>query len=62
MQSSSDQLTSYENELRRFDWQFEYSDDHSVWREGKTKLAALRKVQQLLDHNKEIWNKYAPKD
>ena len=52
--------SQYIDALIGFDWQFEHSDDQTVWRRGKEGLAALRTMQQTLDPTGEFWNAYAP--
>jgi hypothetical protein len=48
----------YEDLLKNFDWQFEFSSEHSVWREYKDKLAELKRLQPKVDPDRTIWNKY----
>ena len=57
MQSKSE-LDNYEALLKKHDWYYNYSDDHSVWRRGRDSYAELCKQQVKLDPTKEIWNKY----
>jgi hypothetical protein len=58
--TTSSILTSYICLLRAHDWQFEFSDDHRVYRAGRAALATLRIAQKQCDTSGEIWNTYAP--
>jgi len=51
---------AYEAALRRHDWTFEYSDDHSVYTRGRQALIALRAQQARIDPAFVIWNSIAP--
>lgn len=51
----------YISRLARMDWDFEWSDDGSVYRRGREELQSLRKVQADIDPTGELWNKHAPK-
>ena len=51
-------LESYEKQLKDFDWGYEGSDDHLVWKRGKQELHRLRLIQKELDKDEAIWNKY----
>ena len=49
----------YEQDLRDFDWTFEFSDDHHVWTQARRELARLRELQRTLDPELVIWSRYA---
>lgn len=38
----TEELIKFEEELRKFDWFYEMSDDHSVWTRGKARYSALK--------------------
>lgn len=52
---ATDALGEYREALARFDWQYEFSDEHRVWAKGTNDLARLRKMQRELDPTGEIW-------
>jgi hypothetical protein len=51
----------YEALLRNHDWQYQACDDHAAWKRGHAERAQLMVLQPLIDPNKAIWNRYAPK-
>lgn len=53
-------MQHYVRDLRRMDWTFEFSDDHSVYLRGQQELARLRKTQREFDPSGTLWNQYAP--
>lgn len=53
-------MEDYIEKLKSHDWFYEYSDDYSVWKRGCTQRGEILDMQQDLDLNYEIWNKYAP--
>lgn len=57
----SPERASYETALRKFDWQFEFSDDGDVYRRGREALARLREQQQRIDPAGTIWLSIAPR-
>jgi hypothetical protein len=48
-------LEAYGAALRRFDWQFQFSDDHTVWAAGSNALARLHKMQRQIDPDGVMW-------
>ena len=50
----------YTDDLRKFDWAFEFSDDHWHYRKCHHLLAELRDLQRSLDPDAALWNQYAP--
>jgi uncharacterized protein YaeQ len=52
----------YEELLRRMDWHYSYSDDHSVYTRGYEAMTAARIWQKANDSSGLIWNQYAPKE
>lgn len=56
------ELADYVQALKDMDWQFEYSDDHSVWGNGRNALARLRLIQKRIDPDAALWNLYAHRD
>ncbi len=51
-------LARYHNLLSRMDWQYEFSDDHSVYIRGKKMLDELRELQKQVDPDGSIWISY----
>lgn len=62
IQSAPDTLrmAAYVSALKRMDWQFEFSDDGRVYREGRNSLEVLRHEQRQVDPQGALWNQYAP--
>jgi hypothetical protein len=52
----------YERKLKWHDWQYEYSDDHAVWRRGTIAQRELEEAARTLDPDYALWNLYAPAD
>lgn len=52
--------SQYTEALARQDWFYEYTDDHSVWRQGHDSFRQLRAVQPHIDPTGAIWNLFAP--
>ena len=55
----------YELCCRRHDWTYDYSDDHSVWDNGKNERNYLNHLKQYLDaidstKSNQIFNRYSP--
>lgn len=48
--------------LKRHDWSFQYSDDHTAWRNGNAKRFELNELQPLVDPLFDLWNAAAPVD
>ncbi len=44
----NDTIAALEKDLMSFDWYYDYSDDHSVWRAGETRLSKLRERAKAL--------------
>ena len=54
-------MSAYIKALLAMDWQFQFSDDQAVWRQGTSDYAALREMQRTLDPTYSIWNQHTPK-
>ena len=54
------QRMAYEKALLSHDWDYEFSDDHSRWEQGRDAMASLKLARRELDPEGEIWNRYAP--
>lgn len=52
--------STYEAALRKHDWDFDHSDDHSVYTRGRAELKALQEQQRRVDANFRIWDSLAP--
>ena len=44
------ELITLDKMLSFYDWYFDYSDDHSVWRRGQAQLDAINEEQRRLIH------------
>lgn len=55
-------LDEYTAALKKHDWYFEYSDDHSVWKRGNERHKQLLEAQRQLDPLGTVWNQFAPRD
>lgn len=53
-------IKNYKLALRTHDWFYDYSDDHNVWTRGFNEKTELRKLQEVLDPDYEIWDTIAP--
>lgn len=53
-------IAAYEQALKDHDWDFEFSDDHSVYQRGHNALARLRRQQRELDADGVLWNVHCP--
>lgn len=53
-------LDDYRAALAAHDWFYEFSDDHSVWGNGRNQEARLRLMAKTLDPDFTIWKQYAP--
>lgn len=56
-----EQVAAYTTRLARFDWRYSMSDDYTVYAKGDAEYQALCKLRKVLDEDRAIWNKYAPK-
>lgn len=52
-------MQHYVRDLRKLDWDFEFSDDHAVYLRGAQEVQRLRKIQQEFDASGTLWNQYA---
>ena len=51
-------LDEFEYLLKTFDWSYQYSDDHGVWRRGRAHAEAIaNKFKELNDHSLELYKK-----
>jgi hypothetical protein len=46
--------------LQRFDFQFEFSDDHAFWKRCRDELQRLRIVREEVDKDHALWRRHAP--
>lgn len=49
---------AYRKALAEHDWNYDYSDDYSVWKKGSEHKKALLAMQVVLDPDRVIWNQY----
>lgn len=50
---------AYVSALLKFDWTFEFSDDHRVWRAGRDELKRLRAERAAVDPDGVLWKLHA---
>jgi hypothetical protein len=48
-------LQAYYDELRKFDWSYEYTDDFSVWRRCDDKRRQLKQMACLSPDHATLW-------
>jgi len=53
-------LEQYINALKWHDWDYDFSDDHSVWQRGVKQSNVIYEAQRELDPDFSVWNKYCP--
>jgi len=53
-------MADYEKMLKSHDWTYDYSDDHRVWQRGNEQAKAIRRMADILDPDRKIYNKYSP--
>ncbi len=54
------QIEAYKQALKKHDWYYSFSDDHSVYRRGEAAERALITQRHQFDPTGEIWNSMAP--
>ena len=50
---------AYASALGRFDFGFEFTDDHALWKRCNTELCRLREERAAIDPQGVIWDKFA---
>ena len=53
-------IQDYVRKLKAHDWSYDYSDDQRVWDKGSSERKEIRRLQQILDPDFDIYNQYAP--
>jgi hypothetical protein len=53
-------IAAYVQALKDHDWEFSYTDDHSVYQRGHNSLAKIKRLQKLVDPDGTLWNTVAP--
>lgn len=61
-ETAKSDIEKYVHQLECFDWWFNYSDDHKVWRAGEAAAQRLQGERKRLDPDFAIWNKHAPEE
>jgi hypothetical protein len=57
-------LEILEEKLKRHDWYYQYSDDHSAWKRGCRQAEEIQNIMENLKQNdfgqqaKDLYNKY----
>ena len=51
---------AYAAALGQFDFGFEFTDDHALWKRCNTELCRLREERAAIDPQGVIWDKFAP--
>ena len=54
-------LTEYEHLLKKHDWAFEMSDDHSAWKRGKSERTMIEQLAVLFPERKALLEAYRQK-
>lgn len=57
-QEKARKLAAYHDLLSSFDWQFNHTDDQSVWKRGQKAYERLICLQMDLDPDASIWMSY----
>jgi hypothetical protein len=55
-----DSAAQYEHYLQHFDWQYEHTDDYSVWKRWDTARLYLVEATSQYDPYLILWKRYAP--
>jgi hypothetical protein len=55
MSNPISKLSAYGAALKSFDWQYQFSDDHSVFERGEEALRKLHKMQRQIDPDGVMW-------
>ena len=50
----------YEHYLKNFDWFYDWSDDHQVWKRGHKGYAYLIEARAIFDKDHINWTYYKP--
>lgn len=53
-------MERYVELLKRHDWTYQYSDDHSVWKRGQAEADAIRKLGDIVDPERNLYKKHSP--
>ena len=51
-------LSEYYGMLERFDWFYEYSDDHRIWNSGRSAHAILEKLAKTGPEYSKLYNEF----
>ena len=56
------EMDTFVKALKSHDWYYDYSDDHSVWKQGEAERAQLRMMYRAFDAGlaRNVWNEHAP--
>jgi hypothetical protein len=55
MTATPSKLAAYGQALKAFDWQYQFSDDHTRYMAGEEALRKLHKVQRVIDPDGVMW-------
>ena len=53
-------IEEYTELLKKHDWYYDYSDDHSVYERGYRQRNKLHQLAEEIDRDYELYNQYAP--
>ncbi len=53
-------MDKYISMLKSHDWSYNYSDDHRVWSKGRDQAGEIKRLGDILDPDRKIYNKYKP--
>lgn len=54
----TDSLEIYLALLHSHDWNYEFSDDHSVWKRGREERKRLEDLKYEFDRDYKYWNEF----
>ncbi len=57
-QSAEAKLAEYQQALNAMDWQYQFTDDHTVFQAGVRKLERAIELQKVVDPTGEIWMRH----
>lgn len=54
------EIAVYVQALKDHDWEYQFSDDHSVYQRGFNAYSNLKRMQRALDADATLWNAHCP--
>lgn len=56
MADATTSLPEYWDALKRADWYYDYSDDHSVWARGSNEMGRLQRIAKESDAHQALYD------